>query len=62
MPRVAPKNPRDSPDLTSGGAPSRHNPEVGIMPQIVKAWLVASSIVPMDIRKAAKATESSLGK
>ena len=31
MPRVAPKNPRDSPDLTSGGEPSRHNPEVGIM-------------------------------
>ncbi len=35
MPRVAPKNPHDSPDLTSGGEPSRHNPEVGIMPQVV---------------------------
>jgi hypothetical protein len=32
------------------------------MPQIMKPWLVASSVVPMDIRHPAKAPEGSLGK
>ena len=35
MPRHAAKRPKDSPDLMSDSQPSRHNPEVGIMPQIV---------------------------
>jgi hypothetical protein len=32
------------------------------MAQIMKPWLVASSVVPMDIRKITKAAEASLGK
>jgi hypothetical protein len=32
------------------------------MPKVMKPWLVASSVVPVDIRKTAEATESPLGK
>jgi hypothetical protein len=32
------------------------------MSQVMKPWLVATSVVPMDIRETSEATESSLGK
>jgi hypothetical protein len=38
MPLGAGVNPRDSPAIGSPGEPSRHNPAVGIMPQIMGTW------------------------